>query len=64
MNVYVPEAKESFFKKKQQNSKKLQIVQNVFGIAKPGKVLAIMGASGAGHLTQSKIKIQFLIFHV
>lgn len=55
LNVYVPEAKESFFKKKQIKNQKSQIVQNVYGIAKPGQILAIMGASGAGqYLTNFK----------
>lgn len=49
LNVFVPETKETFFKKSKQNCEKLHIVQNVYGIAKPGQILAIMGASGAGH---------------
>nr|QNH67903.1 ATP-binding cassette transporter subfamily G-like protein 4 [Brachionus rotundiformis] len=51
LNVFVPEAEKSLFKKKPLNSEKLHIVQNVHGVARPGQVLAIMGASGAGKTT-------------
>ncbi|RNA09917.1 ABC subfamily ABCG [Brachionus plicatilis] len=51
LNVYVPEAKEGFFSKKKPKCEKMHIVQNVFGIARPGQILAIMGASGAGKTT-------------
>nr|UOU03354.1 ATP-binding cassette subfamily G-like 4 [Brachionus rubens] len=52
LNVYVPAEKQSFFNMKPEKpSEKKQIVQNVSGLAKPGEILAIMGASGAGKTT-------------
>ncbi|CAF1126014.1 unnamed protein product [Brachionus calyciflorus] len=53
LNVFVPEEKKSFFKinSNTKPSEKKHIVQSVNGIAKPGQILAIMGASGAGKTT-------------
>jgi ABC-type multidrug transport system ATPase subunit len=53
MNAYVPEASKSFLPcfKKKVSDKPRHIMQNVNGIANPGEVLAIMGASGAGKTT-------------
>lgn len=52
INVKVPE-KKSFLSKFKKPSAPVRshIVQDVSGIAKPGQVIAIMGASGAGKTT-------------
>lgn len=64
LNVYVPEAKEGFFSKKKPKCEKMHIVQNVFGIARPGQILAIMGASGAGYISRFYYMLNFFTIFI
>jgi ABC-type multidrug transport system ATPase subunit len=50
INVYKSETKKGLFKKSIKTNEK-RLLQNVEGIARPGELLAIMGASGAGKTT-------------
>lgn len=49
VNIHMPKHTKGIFKKVTIPSKK--IIQNVEGVARPGELLAIMGASGAGKTT-------------
>lgn len=51
INVNVPLKKPGLFNRKPKIHQKNSIIQDVSGIAKPGQVMAIMGASGAGKTT-------------
>nr|QUF59469.1 ATP-binding cassette transporter Abcg-like5 [Brachionus angularis] len=54
INVYTPSSKDSLFGKMLFCKKEIpgkQIVKDVNGVAKPGSLMAIMGASGAGKTT-------------
>ncbi len=50
INVYKSAEKNWLFKKSKKNEEK-RLIQNFEGIARPGELLAIMGASGAGKTT-------------